>query len=112
MEKSLDNAILTLKRKGVLNYAGATEIQSIKEDDIPVLVRYQNFGKAIGQIWCQTFGAEAAPKSGKNTSANLRFIFFTAKGKNYFNIYLTRMPNLGNRTKMKKETFFCNLTVQ
>ena len=58
MEKSLDNAILTLKRKGVLNYAGATEIQSIKEDDIPVLVRYQNFGKAIGQIWCQTFGAE------------------------------------------------------
>ena len=56
MDKKLDDDILKLKRKGVLNYSGATEIQSIKEDDIPSLVKYKNFKKAIGQIWCQTFG--------------------------------------------------------
>lgn len=41
-----------------MNYSGATEIQSIKEDVIPDLVKYEDFEKAIGQIWCQTFGAE------------------------------------------------------
>lgn len=58
MEERLDNDILKLRRKGVLNYSGATEIQSIKESAIPDLVKYENFKKALGQIWCQTFGAE------------------------------------------------------
>ena len=46
--QKLDDAIVTLKRKGVLNYDGATEIQAIGEDAIPSLVRYGNFAKAIG----------------------------------------------------------------
>ena len=56
IDKDLDRDILILKRKGVLNYSGATEIQSIGEDAIPDLVKYEDFEKAIGQIWCQTFG--------------------------------------------------------
>ena len=56
IDKDLDRDILILKRKGVLNYSGATEIQSIGEDAIPSLVKYEDCEKAIGQIWCQTFG--------------------------------------------------------
>ena len=63
LEQELDNDILILKRKGVLNYAGATEIQSIKEGDIPPLVKYTNFTKALGQIWCQTFGLQPPEQS-------------------------------------------------
>lgn len=46
--QELDDAILALKRKGVLNYDGATEIQAIGETAIPSLVKYGNFAKAIG----------------------------------------------------------------
>lgn len=46
--QELDDAIVTLRRKGVLNYGGATEIQAIGEDAIPTLVKYHNFAKAIG----------------------------------------------------------------
>lgn len=47
---------------------------------------------------------EPSQNRAKKTSANLRFIFFTAKEKIFFNIYLTRMPHLGNRAKMQRKT--------
>ena len=67
LESNLDDYIVALRRKGVLDYGGATEIQAIGEDAIPALVKYHNFAKATGQIWCQAEGS-TPPESAEDWS--------------------------------------------
>lgn len=74
LENGLDNIILTLRRKGILDYAGAVELQSnntrkltwkLNSSDTSIFGPiYRNMSYSLGQIWCKTTDSNKATTGG------------------------------------------------
>ena len=74
LEDGLDDIILRLRRKGVLDYAGAVELQSNNtrkltwklnpSDDSIFGPIYRDMSYSLGQIWCKTTGSNKATTGG------------------------------------------------
>lgn len=71
LEDGLDDIILKLRRKGVLDYAGAVELQSNNTRKLswtsgmggPL---YKNMSYSLGQIWCKTTDSNKATTGGSD----------------------------------------------
>jgi hypothetical protein len=69
LENGLDEIILTLRRKGVLDYAGAVELQSnntrklswTSDMEVPL---YKDMSYSRGQIWCKSINSDKATTGG------------------------------------------------
>ena len=69
LENGLDNIILALRRKGILDYAGAVELQSNNTRKLswtsgmggPL---YKDMSYSLGQIWCKTTDSNKATIGG------------------------------------------------
>ena len=69
LESDLNTIILALRRKGILDYAGAVELQSSNARRLtwtsgiggPI---YKNMSYANGQIWCKTTDSDISTTGG------------------------------------------------
>ena len=74
LENRLDSIILALRRKGILDYAGAVELQSnntrkltwkLNSSDTNIFGPiYRNMSYSLGQIWCKTTDSNKATTGG------------------------------------------------
>ena len=80
IESGLDDTILALRRKGVLNYPGAVELQSHNTRIVPWKVSpvldvelsgplYGNWFYAKGQIWCRNTNSNMENMGGSDEIA-------------------------------------------